>query len=191
MSPELTRTFLVVQPIKNPLAKAGDERRAGSITGSGRSRGEGNGNPLQSSLPGKSHRQRNLVGYSPWDCEESDSIKHMRGLSSYHRAPGRPPGLHSFNRHSQVSCPQTDPKSTCRVGGRQCSRKPHPLTSFLCVFVPVSTRASMATAILGERRSPHRPGGPDPGAVCRPHPSPAQGHTGTCSVNCLRKNPKS
>ena len=33
--------------VKNPPAKAGDTRDAGSIPGSGRSPGEGNGNPLQ------------------------------------------------------------------------------------------------------------------------------------------------
>ena len=35
--------------LKNPRAKAGDARDAGSISGSGRSPGEGNGNPLQNS----------------------------------------------------------------------------------------------------------------------------------------------
>ena len=25
-------------------------------------------------LPGKSHGQRNLVGYSPWGCKKSDTI---------------------------------------------------------------------------------------------------------------------
>ena len=46
-------------------ANAGD---AGSIPGSGRSSGEGNANsPVF--LPGKSHRQRSLVGYSPWSCK--------------------------------------------------------------------------------------------------------------------------
>ena len=44
----------------------------GSIPGLGRSSGEGNGNPLQVPLPGKSHGQRSLVGYSPWGCKESD-----------------------------------------------------------------------------------------------------------------------
>ena len=38
----------------------------GSIPGSGRSHGEGNGNPLWYFLPGKSHEQRRLVVYSPW-----------------------------------------------------------------------------------------------------------------------------
>ena len=40
------------------------------MPGLGRSPGEGNGNPLQQPtpafLPGKSHGQRNMVGYSPW-----------------------------------------------------------------------------------------------------------------------------
>ena len=42
----------------------------GSIPGSGRSAGEGNGNPLL--LPGKSHGQRSMVRYSPWGHKESD-----------------------------------------------------------------------------------------------------------------------
>ena len=38
----------------------------GSVLGLGRSLGKGNGNPLQYLLPGKSHRRRSLVDYSPW-----------------------------------------------------------------------------------------------------------------------------
>ena len=38
----------------------------GSIPGSGRSPGEGNGNSTPVFLPGKPHGQRSLVGYSPW-----------------------------------------------------------------------------------------------------------------------------
>ena len=52
--------------VKNPLANAGD---AGSIPGSGRSPGEGNGNPLQYSC---------LEGYSPWDQKESNTVEHTR-----------------------------------------------------------------------------------------------------------------
>ena len=48
--------------VKNPPANAGE---VGSIPGSGRSPGEGNGNPLQYSFLGKSHGQRSLFGYSP------------------------------------------------------------------------------------------------------------------------------
>ena len=47
--------------VKNLPANAGD---AGLIPGPGRSPGEGNGSLLQF-LPGESHGQRNLVGYSP------------------------------------------------------------------------------------------------------------------------------
>ena len=46
------------------LAKAGDSGEAGSIPGSGRSPGEGNGNPSPVYLPGESHGQRSLAGYS-------------------------------------------------------------------------------------------------------------------------------
>ena len=42
---------------KEPTCNAGDP---GSIPGSGRSTGEGNGNPLQLFLPGKLHGQRSL-----------------------------------------------------------------------------------------------------------------------------------
>ena len=59
--------------VKNPPANAGDARYAGLTPGSGRSPGEGNGNPLQYSfLPGEFHGQRNLAGCSPWGHQESD-----------------------------------------------------------------------------------------------------------------------
>ena len=57
--------------VKNLPAKAGDTRDVGSIPGSGRYSGEGNGNPLQCSCLEKFHRQRSLVGYSPWGLKES------------------------------------------------------------------------------------------------------------------------
>ena len=47
----------------------------GSIPGSGRSPGEGNGNPLQCSCLEKSHGWRSLVGYSPWGHKESDTTE--------------------------------------------------------------------------------------------------------------------
>ena len=48
----------------------------GSIPGSGRSPGGGNGNPLTVFFSGKTHGQRSLVGYSPWDHKELDMIEH-------------------------------------------------------------------------------------------------------------------
>ena len=44
----------------------------GLIPESGRSSGEGNGNPIQYSCLEESHGWRSLVGYSPWGCKESD-----------------------------------------------------------------------------------------------------------------------
>ena len=53
---------------KESACNAGD---LGSILGLERSPGEGKWQPTPVSLPGKSHGQRSLVGYSPWGCKES------------------------------------------------------------------------------------------------------------------------
>ena len=47
------------------------------IPGSGRSPGEGNGNPLQYSCLGNPMDRKNLVGYSSWDCKESDTTERL------------------------------------------------------------------------------------------------------------------
>ena len=60
--------------LKNPPANAGDTQHVGSSPGSGRSPGGGNGNPFWY-LPGESHGQRSLAGYSPWGHKESDTIE--------------------------------------------------------------------------------------------------------------------
>ena len=61
--------------VENLFANAGDTGDLGLIAGLGRAPGEGNGNPLVF-LPGKSHGQRSLVGYSPWVCKQSDMTDH-------------------------------------------------------------------------------------------------------------------
>ena len=43
----------------------------------GRSPGEGNGNPTPVFLPGESHGQKNLVGYSPRGHKESDMTEQL------------------------------------------------------------------------------------------------------------------
>ena len=53
--------------VRNPPAsKAGDLGDVGSIPVLGRCPGGGHGNPLPGFLPGESHGQRSLAGYSPW-----------------------------------------------------------------------------------------------------------------------------
>ena len=55
-----------VSVVKNPPANAGDARDAGLVPKSGRSPGERKEQPISVFLPGKSHGQRSLAGYSPW-----------------------------------------------------------------------------------------------------------------------------
>ena len=51
--------------VKSPSVNTGD---MGSIPGSGRSPGEGKWQPTPVFLPGESHGQRSLAGYSTWGC---------------------------------------------------------------------------------------------------------------------------
>ena len=60
-------------------------RDMGSIAGSGRSPGAGNGNPLQHSCLGNPHGQRNLKGYSPWGHKKPDTTEHTRTHISTHK----------------------------------------------------------------------------------------------------------
>ena len=66
----------VVPVVKNPPTNVGDARYTASILGSGRSPGEGNGNPLQYSCLEKSHGWRSLLGYSAWSGKESYRTEH-------------------------------------------------------------------------------------------------------------------
>ena len=55
--------------VKNPLANAGDIRDEVRSLESGRSPGGGYGNPTPGFLPGESHGERSLMGYSPWGLQ--------------------------------------------------------------------------------------------------------------------------
>ena len=55
---------------KNPPTNAGDARDAGSIPGSGRPPGEGNGNPLQYSC------LENFMDREAWGHKKSDTTEH-------------------------------------------------------------------------------------------------------------------
>ena len=59
---------------KESACNAGD---LGLIPGLGRSPGGGHGNLLQYSCLENSHGQRNLAGYSPWGCKESDTTEQV------------------------------------------------------------------------------------------------------------------
>ena len=49
----------------------------GSIPGSGRSPGEGNGNPLPMFLPGKSYEWKSLAGFTPRGHRELDTTEQL------------------------------------------------------------------------------------------------------------------
>ena len=57
----------MAQAGKESACKGGD---TGSVLGSGRSAGVGNGNPFSVFLPGKSHGQRSLADCGPCGCKE-------------------------------------------------------------------------------------------------------------------------
>ena len=63
-------SFLVAQWVKNLLANAGDASDTSSIPGSGRK-----WQPTPVFLPGKSHGQRILEGYSLWSGNELDTAE--------------------------------------------------------------------------------------------------------------------
>ena len=66
---------------KESACNAGD---GGSIPGSGRPPGKGNGNPLQYSCLKNLHGQRSLAVYSPWGRKELDITKRLSHVQSTH-----------------------------------------------------------------------------------------------------------
>ena len=67
-------------------ASAWNAEDLGSIPGSGRSPGEGNGNPPMathsSTLAWKIPWRESLIGYSPWGYKESDTTERLHSLTS-------------------------------------------------------------------------------------------------------------
>ena len=69
---------------KNMPANAGDTRDAVSIPGWGRFPWKRKWQPTLVFLPGKSHGQRSLTGYSPWSCKGLDTTKQLTYMIFYH-----------------------------------------------------------------------------------------------------------
>ena len=61
--------------MKNSPPNTGDVKYTGSISGSEIDLGGGHGKPTPVFLPGESHGQRSLAGYSPWGRKESDTAE--------------------------------------------------------------------------------------------------------------------
>ena len=60
---------LMAQMVKNSPTRAGDTGSSPFIVWEGRSPGEGKLQPTSVFLPGESHGQKSLAGYSPWGCK--------------------------------------------------------------------------------------------------------------------------
>ena len=67
-------SFLCGSDGKESACNVGDP---GSILGSGRSPGGGNGNPFQYSCLENPHGQGSLAGYSPWNHKESNMTERL------------------------------------------------------------------------------------------------------------------
>ena len=62
---------------KNPPAVQETQGDMGSISRSGRFPQRREWQPTPVFLPGESHGQRSLVGYSPWGLKESDTTEQL------------------------------------------------------------------------------------------------------------------
>ena len=95
----------VAQLIKNPPANVEDTRDAGSIPGSGRSSGEGNGNPPQYSCLANSMGKRSLAGYSPGGRKESDMTMHTCMVVMWEQSKflQKPPSLQHHSGYFHLS----------------------------------------------------------------------------------------
>ena len=77
-------SIMVMPVVKNLPASAGV---VGSIPGSRRSPGKGNGNPLQYSCLEHSMDRGAWLGYSSWGCEVSDTTKQLSTWCVWHWEP--------------------------------------------------------------------------------------------------------
>ena len=82
----------------NPPANAGDTRDTCSIPGSGRSPGEGNGNPLKYSCLG------NPIDRGAWQVTVHGVSKSWTQLSDYHITHRINWGLHCWLRNEESAC---------------------------------------------------------------------------------------
>ena len=95
---------------KESDCKTGD---LGSIPGSEKSPGEGHGNWLQYSfLPGESHGQRSLAGYSPWGHKTIGHYWATNTFNFYHITPNAV--------DTPIYTPYPSPTHSGLIGGLTC-----------------------------------------------------------------------
>ena len=128
--------------MKNLPANAGD---TGSIPGSGKSPGGGNGKPTPVFLPGRPHGQRSLAGCSPWGHKELDRTEQR--------------STHTKHTHVKLSVLASCQRLVQGHGARSRRRQPPPSrvsgTSSPARSAPLRQRPSpLADPAPGSHRSP-------------------------------------
>ena len=112
-----TWAFQVVLMVKSLSVNAGDTGDVGSVPGSGRSPGEGNGT-TPAFLPGESHEQRSLAGYGDWsDLAHTHAARALQAwlLSEAWSIEWREPGIGGEFMSSGISSPPIQGPATYRV----------------------------------------------------------------------------
>ena len=170
--------FLVAQLVKNLPA----QETPSSISGLGRSPGEGHGNPLQYSCLENPHEQRSLVGYSPrgrrvrhdWAQHSTNvyiSVQFSRSVLSdslwphelqhaRHPCPSPTPGVHPNSCPSSQWCHPAISSSV--VPFSSCSQ-PLPASESLTLFQWVNSSHEVAKVL--EFQLQHHPFQRNPRAV--------------------------
>ena len=105
--------------VKNSSCNTGDAGDLGSIW-PGKIPWRKEWQPTPVFLPGKSHGQRNLAGYSPWCCIDLDTTEHMlTWLEKYHNLKNGFPRTRFIHCTSDVLTPAISPNvgnSTANCG---------------------------------------------------------------------------
>ena len=99
----LIKGFWAGSVMKSPPVNAEDTGDTGSVPRLGRSPGDRSGDPLESSCLGKSHGQRNLVGYSPRGHKESDTTEQLNNHHYPVKSQDLDAGLSDSKKHA-ASC---------------------------------------------------------------------------------------
>ena len=90
--------------VKDPPANARD---VGLIPGSGKCPCRRKWQPTPVFLPGESHEQRSLAGYSPWGRKELDTNEQLSAYTHTHTHINIPQGHRHINPHQNNSKPGT------------------------------------------------------------------------------------
>ena len=86
--------------VKNPPANVGKAGDVGLILGSGRSPWRRKWQRAPVFLPGESHGQRSLAGYSPWSGKEPDTTEHLSTITVVQH-------LHVFTYYPKIQGEET------------------------------------------------------------------------------------